>query len=406
MRISRQACSVTAIIVFLALVLGWIGYANIDPIVAIPKPPPLPNPNAYDYFDQAGTMGFKGPNGRMNFDPSDPLPLREQMAAANAPMFAKFREGFQYPYMTPPNPRFHGPARRAKLLRIEGSVRADHGDIPGAITSNLDNIHYGIISPRGSGEMGYLVGTVCETIGQVDLWVYLPQSDAKTARAAAHRLEQVGAKRVPIAEMLTNEKCHHQQVFMDFFHGAVIPTAQRPMPHLVANIVLPFAMGSRRGTMREMTSYYDQLIAESHKPFSQQRPVKFPSSKLAIMLLTRIDGVAFRSTHAATQTALLTTAFALRAYRLEHGTYPAQLTELTPAYLTTIPADPFADTAPLQYKKTATGYLLYSIGPDGNDNNGTPSKDGQLANPGRARNVYSPVTANSLGDIVAGVNVP
>ncbi|MHC5540499.1 hypothetical protein ACYOEI_19950, partial [Singulisphaera rosea] len=46
---------------------------------------------------------------------------------------------------------------------------------------------------------------------------------------------------------------------------------------------------------------------------------------------------------------------------------------LTPGLLSAIPSDPFAaKQGPLVYRNTGSGALLYSVGPDGKDDGGTP----------------------------------
>ena len=65
-------------------------------------------------------------------------------------------------------------------------------------------------------------------------------------------------------------------------------------------------------------------------------------------------------------------AFAMAAYRTEHGGYPEDLAKLVPKYLKAIPEDPFAEK-PLRYKREGTGYVLYSVGPNGRDDDGRES---------------------------------
>jgi hypothetical protein len=71
------------------------------------------------------------------------------------------------------------------------------------------------------------------------------------------------------------------------------------------------------------------------------------------------------------------TALAIELYRADHGgEKPTNLNDLVPAYLKEIPRDPF-DGKPLRYRITERGYAVYSIGPDGKDDDGkkqTPSK--------------------------------
>ncbi len=75
---------------------------------------------------------------------------------------------------------------------------------------------------------------------------------------------------------------------------------------------------------------------------------------------------------------------ALAAYRLENGAYPEQLDQLKPAFLSGIPTDPFAE-GPLRYRRLQTGCLVYSVGPNGEDECGEfddsvwPDKDDVVA---------------------------
>ncbi len=64
------------------------------------------------------------------------------------------------------------------------------------------------------------------------------------------------------------------------------------------------------------------------------------------------------------------TACALERFYLQHQSYPASLSELTPALLPAVPADPM-DDKPLRYRQTSDGrYMLWSIGFDGKDDGG------------------------------------
>jgi hypothetical protein len=62
---------------------------------------------------------------------------------------------------------------------------------------------------------------------------------------------------------------------------------------------------------------------------------------------------------------------ALEAHRLDHGAWPDSLAELVPAYLAEVPRDPFGRKPPV-YVHEKDHTLLYSIGPDGNDDAGAP----------------------------------
>jgi RNA polymerase sigma factor (sigma-70 family) len=62
-------------------------------------------------------------------------------------------------------------------------------------------------------------------------------------------------------------------------------------------------------------------------------------------------------------------AFALAAYRADHGRYPEDLDALAPRYLEEVPNDLYSGKA-LIYRPSEHGYLLYSVGANGRDEGG------------------------------------
>ncbi len=75
---------------------------------------------------------------------------------------------------------------------------------------------------------------------------------------------------------------------------------------------------------------------------------------------------------------LARTAMALAAFRAEKGAYPEALPELEGEYFTEVPEDLFAE-GPLTYRRTAKGYLLYSIGQNAVDDGGVHDyRDGDI----------------------------
>jgi hypothetical protein len=68
------------------------------------------------------------------------------------------------------------------------------------------------------------------------------------------------------------------------------------------------------------------------------------------------------------------TALGIERYRLQdNGGLPETLADLVPRFLSAIPGDPF-DGEPLRYKRLESGYVVYSLGPDGNDDGGKEMK--------------------------------
>ena len=61
--------------------------------------------------------------------------------------------------------------------------------------------------------------------------------------------------------------------------------------------------------------------------------------------------------------------FALAAHRAKAGRYPKSLNDLVPEPYAKLPHDPFGG-GPFRYQRRGDGYLLYSVGGNGEDDGG------------------------------------
>jgi hypothetical protein len=108
--------------------------------------------------------------------------------------------------------------------------------------------------------------------------------------------------------------------------------------------------------------------------FKRNQPERIQSgqyyaSMLVSMLPSRLEKVKQAEERAEQVQRNLVIAFALAAYRDDTGRYPDSLDKLVPKYLEGIPNDLFTGK-PLRYRLTEEGYLLYSVGVNGVDDNG------------------------------------
>lgn len=115
-------------------------------------------------------------------------------------------------------------------------------------------------------------------------------------------------------------------------------------------------------------SYYEQVVPARH-------------------LVSLTTGAALVSLH-------------IERYRADHGVYPDSLDALVPAYLESLPIDPW-DDAPIRYRRLAPGedafgrpFLLYSVGADRTDDNGVSS----LPPRQRDRVMFAPIPADLVGN--------
>jgi hypothetical protein len=90
----------------------------------------------------------------------------------------------------------------------------------------------------------------------------------------------------------------------------------------------------------------------------------FRSKRPSMLILNepQINQFLLREAKAVTRVRLAITGLAIEHYRLEHSQdLPNALVDLVPVYLSAVPTDPFNDL-PLQYKRLAKGYVIYSVG--------------------------------------------
>ncbi|MFP6619053.1 MAG: hypothetical protein VB877_06900, partial [Pirellulaceae bacterium] len=95
----------------------------------------------------------------------------------------------------------------------------------------------------------------------------------------------------------------------------------------------------------------------------------FVSDILVTMLLPAVSKATIAEDRLVMNNRLVDVALALAAYRQETRQYPVQLEQLVPKYLAKIPEDLFVGK-PVRYRRKAQGYLLYSVGPNQEDNKG------------------------------------
>jgi len=100
----------------------------------------------------------------------------------------------------------------------------------------------------------------------------------------------------------------------------------------------------------------------------QQKPL-WDRHMLAQMLLPAVRKVTQSAMErtAIQRTAL--TAIAIERYRVKHGKLPEKLVDLVPDFIEGIPVDP-TDGQPLRYRVLEKGFVVYSIGPDKQDDQG------------------------------------
>jgi len=387
---------------------GCFHQLDKDPALAVPTPA-MPKTNARDYY------------------------LRAVSAAVTGQKVSLLHQGFQFPYQELPVrsfstalPQYRSLQGLARTLAADAQARAARGDWNGAMNTGLDAVQIGETMPRGGPLIGMLVGVACQSIGRKQAWRAVDHLSTAQARAAARRLAQIRTYHVPYADTLQEEKWSGQAGFLELMHrpdwSGTLAQSLVPDPNggqnggQGGNSPGQWALGTRLRLMgkhrilADYTQTLDRMIADARRPFAARAPVPAASpaaDPISDMLAPSFWNTRIRETEANTQNALLMVTLALRAYKMEHGVYPATLAALAPNYLQAVPDDPFALSGALRYKRQGARYILYSVGPDGKDDGGAAifdrTKPAPTSSDGSDRRRW--VEQDSRGDIVAGVNI-
>jgi hypothetical protein len=121
---------------------------------------------------------------------------------------------------------------------------------------------------------------------------------------------------------------------------------------------LPYPDALRRSRQIDAT-----IAREAARPGRGLKPI-------SMMLLPALGKGLQRSAECEARVQAAIVGCALERYRLAHGgQLPAALPDLVPTLLPAVPLDPF-DGQPLRYQKLPEGYAIYSVGADGQDNQG------------------------------------
>ncbi|MBC7808783.1 MAG: hypothetical protein H7145_21835 [Akkermansiaceae bacterium] len=282
---------------------------------------------------------------------------------------------------------YSGMRSLARLLTLAGDVQWESGKPSEAVEHYLDAMTLGRKIPNRVGVEGHLAGISCEIIGRSHLWRRLGTMDANTAQKCLTRLNAMESERIPLFVAFEEEKYTAQSILVE--------VKQEAQPTSYFGIVPPYI------AMVVLSDHMDKQIALTKTPYSEgNEEISPPREFLARVLAPQMQNVRYKYASVQAGDALLRTALALRIYRSKTGKSPENLYELVTARLVSrVPDDPFATPGtPLHYTpQTDRNSLLYSVGPDGIDNNGR-GIEGKATNGTLTRVPF----LDSKGDMVSG----
>ena len=412
------------LVIPLGVALFW--RANATPAPAIPAYPKAPTPNGYDLYVAAAAamVPAKPPVDALldkgEFDAKTraqrySLGRKTAWLEQNKRAFALFERAQQTPSLAPPNRSLFGTVPTQKQLRrlardklVERNAYWLRGDDARVLHSGLQLVRMGHDIRRGGNVLANLNGVAIGAQGRHALQDAVERVDAGQAKSAARELEKLLASRWNGAQVLTEEKYCAQNNWLELFKMGnwrlLLPVfADKPTWKEYAGAQTI----AKTRLLNETETLFERYIARARLPYTKSSNKTIvagnPYLNRGQILLPRQR---FNDARDLAGDRVLMLRLALRAYRLENGSYPSSLHALTPRYLKAVPADPFGGGEPVRYKRSAQSYRLWSIGPDEIDNGGTPIpwKTVQPAPRPYERAQWPLIYAESKGDYVAGRN--
>jgi hypothetical protein len=356
---------------------------------ALQPPPPLPatsrtlpSPNGF------GALRACLEGGDLASAPSGPeevasLPTVElrPVVARSRPGLERLRRAIRLEYMRPPVVGLRGPALPyAELRRAAGALTAESrrllldGRAAAAADSALDQIEMGRKVAAGGGTLvEYLTGLRCESFGGAALEPCVERLSGAEADALGRRLDSILVRPTPVAEALRAEErmvlASLQSPWQrwQFIERA---TGRRTVLPIAPLYPWAWAYGS-------YARYIDRLIENAERPYPRRVKHPFPRPHDWISELYSPDQQASLRGAVRTEACLrlqrLT--LALRAFRLRRRHLPAALDASALRIPPSMVLDPCTES-PLRYRRLGAGYLLYSTGPDEDDDAGLPARGG------------------------------
>lgn len=268
-----------------------------------------------------------------------------------------------------------------KLLELEAVLHADNGNGPEAVSSAISTFGIARSFAREPVTVSQLVRSGCQntaisTVEQVLNRVELTDEQLSELAECVRQSESISDMSIAFI----GERC----VGIDFFNnpGTMNPSGGRIGPFFS----LYKAVGMAEADAVIFLDLMDGYMKSARLPLHERQKAadaisaKFQSiSKAHILLhvimpaLSRITTVELGSiAHLRTADAAL----AVQRYRLKTDKFPDKLADLVPAFLKSVPKDPF-DGNELRYKKLEAGFVVYSIGEDMSDDGGKERPTGK-----------------------------
>ena len=383
-RARRIGCWTVPLVVVVSIVLlvrWWT--APID----IPRPqrPPEPADNAYDVYRSLAAYTAQ----LFRSDPS--LPNAEQVLSSSSrggahlehPQLAHYvlrsvqsvRQEYRR-YLNSPcvvimeySPSWQFPElvefrHWADLESLDIALAIQSKDYARAIDDYRTILLLGEQVRNRGGFVHYFTGSRMQSVVTVRMGEVLSQLPSGACEQLVEVVREWHDRHIPLAQALSTERDAYLAALHDLYAGTYDLLRMHPEYRSVIRWN-PRWLNLRRAA-RQGVAFLRNTEREWSKPVHQQRDIEEPDHPVAKLLLPGFGRMAHAAGALEARIRMLACAAAVRAYRLKHGSYPATLDE---AGVSDLDHDPFTGGR-FVYKPSQRGFLLYSVGENGQDDGG------------------------------------
>jgi len=268
-----------------------------------------------------------------------------------------------------------------KLLGLEAVLYADDGNGQEAVLSAISGFGIARSFVREPITISQLVRCACQnaaisTVEQVLNRVELTDEQLSELAECVRQSESISDMSIAFI----GERC----VGIDFFNnpGTMNPSGGRIGPLFSLYKAVGMAEAEAVMYLDLMDGYMKcfRLPLHERRKSADAVGTKFQSiSKVHVLLhviMPSLSGVITQDLRTIAHLRTADAALAVQRYRLKVGKFPDKLADLVPAYLKSVPKDPF-DGNELRYKKLEAGFVVYSIGEDMSDDGGKERPTGK-----------------------------
>jgi hypothetical protein len=368
-------------------VFSWVWWHTVNhtPVASVP-PVSMPAHNAYEsYMAASRAVVNSGALNNMRFSAQlmrgrwvlRPLRDRERLLDQNRRALTTLREGLQLEYRQPPLRtvddfttvyRFQNLPR---LLALDMSVRAEHGDWEGSASALLDQIAFSESLMRGAGADTVLSAARYRGLALPGTADPIEHLNSEQLRSVANRLEKIVSRRIPFCDILSEEKwsqlsMRDQLLSRPNWRDALANNNMTGNTTLARFSQLRtqarwLAVDKRR-VLLDYSRYMDNCIALARGSSNVIPPYPAaPSDPVNSQLAADIAGSHRQYALITSDGARLLLRIAIRRYFLEHGVYPPSLEALCPAIIQRLPTDPFNPNGNFTYKRTDNSYTMTGV---------------------------------------------